>query len=132
MVNSLTLKRPKQFLTVPLLTQYTVKKRVTVTSLPLITVEKNLSSLSYCNDHKIRSLITTVNTKKWCLLPLIIKASQRSYRGGIPTNFTAFFLQTMCEPLSTGACVTVMVPNRHPLNSCFFARYSLKLIFKKY
>ncbi len=38
MVKSLTLKRPKQFLTVTLLTQYIVKKKVTVTSLPLITV----------------------------------------------------------------------------------------------
>jgi hypothetical protein len=72
MVKSLRLRlRPKQFLTVTSLTQYTVSKKVTVTSLPLITVLTNLSSLSYCNDHKIRSLITTVNTKKWRLLPLI-------------------------------------------------------------
>jgi hypothetical protein len=90
MVKSLTIKRHKQFLTVTSLTQYTVKKNVTFTSLPLITVLKNLSSLSYCNDHKIRSFITTVNTKKWCLLPLINmgtgQASQRSYRPERPSS----------------------------------------------
>ncbi len=51
-------------LTVTTLTRNAVKKKVTVTSLPLITVYKNLSSLSYFNDHKIRSLITTVNPQK--------------------------------------------------------------------
>ncbi len=49
------LQRPKIFLTVTSLTQNTVKKKVTVTSLPLITVYKNMSSLSYFNDQKIRS-----------------------------------------------------------------------------
>ena len=61
---SLTLQRLKNFSTVTSLTQNSVKKKVTVTSLPLITVSKNLSSLSYFNDHKIRSIITTANPKK--------------------------------------------------------------------
>jgi hypothetical protein len=56
--------RPKKRITVTSLTHNTVKKEVTVTSLPLITVYKNLPSLSYFNYHKIRSFITTVNTKK--------------------------------------------------------------------
>jgi hypothetical protein len=163
MVKSLTLKRPKQFLTVTSLTQYTVKKKVTVTSLPLVTVLKNLSSLSYCNDHKIRSFITTVNTKKLYLLPLINMGISKVFSAREALFAFSIFLPWQ-KNLSTAEmegtsvvnltkslerssqkfhriCLVnnvrvpihdVMVPNSHPLDSCFFARYSLKLTFKKY
>ncbi len=51
-----------------------------VTSLPLITVYKNLSSLSYFNDHKIRSLITTVSPKKFLGFAVAVAAVDRRRR----------------------------------------------------
>ncbi len=119
-----------------------------------------MSSLSYCNDHKISLLTTTVNTKKLCLLPLI----NMSISKVLSAREALFAFLHWLKNLSTAAREGTSVGNltkslessshqfhsiclvnnvQAPFHGClcdgtkhsssgfmFFARYSLKLAFK--